>query len=84
MNFGEAIEYIKNGKKVSRKSWNDKNQYIFLIEAKDLFGVITKYVEGTVLISNVLALKTGSNQVHLGWVGRNDMLYDDWYVVEEE
>ena len=30
MNFGKAIEALKKGKKVARKGWNGKNQYIQL------------------------------------------------------
>lgn len=30
MNFGEAIEAMKNGKRVGRSGWNGKNQYIEL------------------------------------------------------
>ena len=30
MKFGEAIELIKQGKKVARTGWNGKNQYIEL------------------------------------------------------
>ena len=30
MNFGQALEEMKNGKKVARQGWNGKNQYIEL------------------------------------------------------
>ena len=30
MNFGEALELLKKGKKVARKGWNGKKQYIQL------------------------------------------------------
>lgn len=30
MNFGEALEAIKNGKKAKRKGWNGKEQYVVL------------------------------------------------------
>ena len=30
MNFGEALEILKDGEKVKRKGWNGKNQYIEL------------------------------------------------------
>lgn len=30
MNFGEALEAIKTGKKAQREGWNGKNQYIEL------------------------------------------------------
>ena len=30
MNFGKAIQLLKEGKKVARQGWNGKNQYIEL------------------------------------------------------
>ena len=30
MNFGEAIEYLKTGNKISRKDWNGKGMYLWL------------------------------------------------------
>ena len=30
MNFGDAIEAVKNGKRASREGWNGKSQYIEL------------------------------------------------------
>ena len=29
MNFGEALTKVKEGKKIARKNWNGKNQYVF-------------------------------------------------------
>jgi hypothetical protein len=30
MNFGQAIEALKEGKKIARKNWNGKNMYLYL------------------------------------------------------
>ena len=30
MNFGKAIEALKQGKKVARKGWNGKNMFLWL------------------------------------------------------
>ena len=85
MTFGEALTQVRNGKKIARKNWNGKNQYIFLVEAKDLFSTVSKYIDTPVIVTNVLAIKTSSNQVQVGWLAtQTDMLCDDWYVVEEE
>lgn len=87
MNFGEALNCVKNGEKIARKNWNGKNQYVFLIQAKDLMDTVAKYIDTPVMITSVLAIKTTSNQVQVGWLAtQSDMLSDDWYVVggEEE
>ena len=31
MNFGQAIEALKEGKKVTRKGWNGKGMYLWLL-----------------------------------------------------
>lgn len=33
MNFGKAIEALKEGKKVARKGWNGKGMYLWLMPA---------------------------------------------------
>ena len=33
MNFGEALEALKNGKFVARKGWNGKGMYLWLMPA---------------------------------------------------
>ena len=38
MNFGEALEALKEGKKVARKGWNGyrKGMYIYLTDGREL------------------------------------------------
>lgn len=36
MNFGETIEALKKGKRVSRTGWNGKKQYIELATAIEI------------------------------------------------
>lgn len=51
MNFGEALENVKQGKKVARTGWNGKGMFIFLVNGSTftvnrapLLGI---YPEGT-------------------------------------
>ncbi|KGX88008.1 DUF2829 domain-containing protein [Pontibacillus litoralis] len=86
MNFGEALECLKAGKRVSRTGWNGKNQFIFLIKGTDLQGTLGygygEYL-GEPTIVDVLAIKTTSNQIQIGWIAsQTDMLSEDWEVVE--
>ena len=36
MNFGQAIETLKQGKKVARAGWNGKGMYLGLIKGRSL------------------------------------------------
>ena len=42
MNFGKAIENLKNGYKVARKGWNGKGMHLVLIHGKSLHNAITE------------------------------------------
>lgn len=85
MTFGQAIEEVKNGKKVAREGWNGKNQYI---ELATCIGY--KNADGKIInpdhknIGNRAIAFVGKSGVQLGWLASQaDMLADDWKVVEK-
>ncbi|QYH55390.1 DUF2829 domain-containing protein [Liquorilactobacillus nagelii DSM 13675] len=81
MNFGEALEAVKNGKKIARKGWNGKGQYVFLIEGMELTEFIVKNKLGD-FATGVLAIKTSNGITQVGWLAsQTDMLASDWYIV---
>jgi hypothetical protein len=84
MNFGEAINAMREGKQVQRAGWNGKNQYIEL--ATKISYVNTK---GEVVnanhdaIGNQAVAFVGTSGVQLGWLASQaDMLAEDWKEVE--
>lgn len=85
MDFGQAIEALKEGKQVARRGWNGKGQFVYLIKGSELqrslrygFG---EYV-GEPRIVDVLAIKTTSNHIQIGWLAsQSDMLSNDWEIV---
>lgn len=86
MNFGQAIEATKQGKSVSRKGWNGKGQFVFLVKGTDLQDTL-KYgygeYSGEPTVVDALAIKTTSNHIQIGWLAsQTDMLSNDWEVVE--
>lgn len=85
MNFGQAIEALKEGKKVARKGWNGKGQFVYLITGEQLQrGLQYGYgeYEGEPTIVDVLAIKTTSNHIQIGWLASQaDMLSNDWEIV---
>lgn len=85
LSFGQAIERIKEGKKLARKGWNGKNQFVFLVKGAELQNSL-KYGYGEYLgeptVVSALAIKTTSNHIQIGWLAsQTDMLAEDWEVV---
>lgn len=84
MPFGLAVEAMKKGKKVARKGWNGKNQYIELAT-----GISYKSTSGEVIncdhnsIGNEAIAFVGTSGVQMGWLASQaDMLADDWVIVD--
>ena len=84
MNFGEALEALKSGKKVARTGWNGKNQYIELatnISYKNAQNEVINANHET--MGNKAIAFIGTSGVQLGWLAsQSDMLSEDWKVIE--
>ena len=84
MNFGEALENLKQGKKVARQGWNGKNQYIELatnISYKNANNEIINIDHDT--MGNKAIAFVGTSGVQLGWLASQaDMLSEDWVVIQ--
>ena len=84
MNFGQAIESLKEGKKAKRAGWNGKNQYVELatsISYKNANGEIIN-CEHEAIGNKALAF-VGTSGVQMGWIASQaDMLAEDWEVIE--
>lgn len=84
MNFGEAIQLMKEGKRVKREGWNGKNQYIELatnISYKNPTGEIVNAEHNA--IGNKAIAFVGTSGVQMGWLASQaDMLAEDWLIVE--
>lgn len=85
MDFGKAITALKEGKRVARKGWNGKEQYIELatnISYKNTKGEIIN-VEHQAIGNQAIAF-VGTSGVQLGWLASQaDMLATDWYIKED-
>lgn len=75
MNFGEAIEALKLGSRVSRAGWNGKEMYLTLI------------MPGNAMhhgydMQPCIAMKTADNKMQPGWLASQaDMLGEDWGIL---
>lgn len=84
--FGDAMNFLKGGKKVARKGWNGKNMFLFLATEiefhtqADLSCVSN--LEGDLTLPAVV-MKTADDRFCVGWLAsQTDMLSNDWYTVE--
>jgi|SRR5438045_6136112 len=97
MNFGQALESLKNGSKVSRSGWNGKNMFIVLMPALYLPPYNSQGTERKVNDRTAkwigedqpldcqpyIAMYTATKQWQPGWLcSQADMLAEDWGIVE--
>ena len=84
MNFGLAIEAAKKGRKIARKGWNGKGQYVELASGIAYVGPDGKIVNAEhEAIGNRALAFVGTSGVQMGWLASQaDMLADDWEIVE--
>lgn len=95
MNFGEALQALKEGKKVQREGWNGKG--MFLVQAGGYSVQLDKLREGTHFTKEFLESE-GCSEFNIvphidmwsaqktyvtGWLAsQTDMFADDWQVVD--
>lgn len=84
MTFGEALEKLKEGKKISRTGWNGKNQYLGLasnISFVGFNGNVENVNHNT--MGNKAIVFYGTSGIQVGWLAsQSDMLSEDWHEVE--
>lgn len=86
MNFGQALEAIKHGKKASREGWNGKDQYIMLginIWYNSLQDDQPREFSYHEDIDSKAIVFCGARGKQIGWLAsQSDMLAEDWKIVE--
>ena len=85
MNFGEAINVVRAGGRVSREGWNGRRQYIELATRISYVNTRGEVVNAEHdAIGNCAVAFVGTSGVQLGWLASQaDMLADDWVVHDE-
>ena len=83
MSFGLAIEAAKKGKRIARKGWNGKRQYVELATAISYTSPIGAVVNAEHdAIGNQALAFVGTSGVQMGWLASQaDMLAEDWMIV---
>lgn len=97
MTFGDAIEALKNQKRVARSGWNGKGMWLVLMPALALPPFNTQGTERKVNDRTAkwigedqpldcqpyIAMFNAQKQWQPGWLASQaDMLADDWAIVE--
>jgi hypothetical protein len=90
LNFGQAIEALKQGKKVAREGWNGKGMYLWLLPATE---VKKEWVKDPILLEafgerdtlpclGSIRMFTATKEVLTGWLAsQTDMLAEDWVIL---
>lgn len=89
MTFGEAIEFAKQGKHISREGWNGKNQFVFWgiprVELNVFDGTAITAQDASIAYNcnydslGCMCMKTSQNKIQVGWLAsQSDMLSEDW------
>lgn len=72
MDFGKAIELLKEGKKVARKGWNGKGMWLELNKGYDYkFSIVESHI----------LMKTVQNYFIPWLASQTDMLAEDWEII---
>lgn len=95
LTFGQAIEALKRGKFVSRKGWNGKGMYLWLLpEAKvpaewckepHLKQLAENNPDGSKTMHCLpsIRMKTADGKVLTGWLAsQTDMMSEDWCIIK--
>lgn len=86
MDFGKALNLVKDGHKVARKGWNGKGMFIFLVSGSTftvnrppLLGI---YPEGTVInYCPHIDMRTADGSIVPWLASQTDVLAEDWEVL---
>lgn len=90
-NFGMAIHLLKEGERVTRKIWNNKGIFIYLVRGTSIpkrnlrneaaLQIADSPLE-TVQINSHIDMKAADGSVVIGWLAsQTDMLTEDWILV---
>lgn len=95
MDFGRALNVLKESGKVCRKGWNGKGMFIYMTTgtivpvvnlkpetANHLFGNRLLECDACVGIGSHIDMKAADGSITIGWnPSQSDMFADDWMVL---
>lgn len=86
MNFGQAIEAMKEGKLVAREGWNGKGMFVFLVSGSTfkvnrapLLGI---FPEGTEInYRSHIDMRDAEGKIVPWLASQTDTLAEDWEII---
>ena len=96
MDFGKAIEALKQGKKVARQGWNGRGMFLWLKPAAEvkaewckdpLLHQLAVDNGGTISALGTICMlaydSTGRKAILTGWLAsQSDILLEDWVILD--
>ena len=81
MNFGDALEALKEGKKVARDGWNGKGMFLFLSPPVGC-QMYSKYTgKGINDLQPFIVMKTADETLVPWLASQTDVLAEDWDII---
>lgn len=90
LNFGEAVEALKRGERVTREGWNGRGMYLWLMPATTVKAEWCKEPHlkelaeangGTIEACGSIRMLTADKKVLTGWLAsQTDILAEDWMI----
>lgn len=79
MNFGQALEALKQGKKVSRTGWNGKGIYLELQRPDEHSKMTLPYIY--IVTNGLITDNSDAPKGVVPWLAsQTDMLAEDWVI----
>ena len=92
LNFGEAIEALKRGQRVTRPGWNGRGMYLWLLPAAKVkaewcrephLKAVAEANGGEIEALGSIRMMTADKKVLTGWLAsQSDMLSEDWQILD--
>lgn len=93
LTFGQAVEALKQGKRVTRSGWNGRGMYLWLLPAAMVkaewccephLKAVAEANGGEIEALGSIRMMTADKKVLTGWLAsQTDMLSDDWIILDE-
>lgn len=88
INFGTALEALKQGEKVARRGWNGKGMFLYYVPenkypaARNTLNTLDGLFEDNLVpYGAYIAMKTAQNNVVPWLASQTDMLAEDWMIL---
>ena len=82
LTFGQALEALKNGKRVTRKGWNGKEMFLCFVHWKDWSVNPAETHKTSTHLASWIGMRTADNMFVPWLASQTDMLAEDWGIVE--